>query len=151
MATVQVQSLSDTGGVQLQNMYVPAKEASVTTADQAVYVPIHETLPVTAGATMASTATLEALKVNPFIQQLVEERVAVLESCMKSELQQGNTQRKKSDVADTPCGASHLRWLNESCPVGMSEKRAIYDDLTLVHFVFWPMFWAPPFKILAGI
>ena len=64
--SVQVQSLSDTGGIQ-QNVYVPAKEASVTTADQAVYVPVHETLPVTTGTTMASTATLEALKANPFI------------------------------------------------------------------------------------
>ena len=77
--------------MQLQNVYVPAKEMSVTTTDQAVYVPVHETLPVTAGTTAASTSTLEALKANPFIQQLVEERVAVLESPMKSELQQGST------------------------------------------------------------
>ena len=135
---VQVHSLPDTGGIQSQNLYVPTKEASVTTVEQASYVPVHETLPVTAGATMASTATLEALKANPFIQQLVEERVAVLESRMKSELQQGNTQRKKSgryNVADTLCGAAHLRWPNESCPVGMSRKRAIYDDLTLGQFV----------------
>ena len=134
----QVQSLSETGGVQLQNVYVPANEASVTTTDQAVYVPSHETLPAAAGTTMASTATLEALKANPFIQQLVEERVAVLESCMKSELQQGSTQRKKSgrySIADTPCGASHLRWPNESSPVGINRKRAIYDDLTLGQFV----------------
>ena len=34
--------------------------------------------------------SLEALRANPFIQQLVEERVAVLESRTKSELQQGN-------------------------------------------------------------
>ena len=68
----------------------------------------------------------------------MEECVAVLESRMKSELQQGSTQRKKSgryNVADTPCGASHLRWPNESCPVGISRKRAIYDDLTLGQFV----------------
>ena len=136
--SVQIQSLSETGGVQLQNVYVPAKEASVTTTDQAVYVPVHETLPVAGGMTMASTATLEALKANPFIQQLVKERVAVLESRMKSELQQGSTQRKKSgryNVADPPCGASHLRWPNESCPVGINRKRALYDDLTLGQFV----------------
>ena len=42
---VQVQLLAETGGVQLQNMYVPAKEVTVTTTDQAVYVPVHETLP----------------------------------------------------------------------------------------------------------
>ena len=119
-------------------MYIPAKEVTVTTTDQAVYVSVHETLPVTAGMTVASTATLEALKVNPFIQQLVEEHVAVLESHMKSELQQGSTHRKKSwryNVADTPCGASHLRWLNESCPVGSSRKRTVYKDLSLGQFV----------------
>ena len=135
---VQVHPLPETGGVLSQNLYVPAKEASVTTTEQASYIPVHETLPISAGTTTASTATLEALKANPFIQQLVEERVAVLELRMKSELQQGNTQRKKSgryNVADTPCGAAHLRWPNESCPVGMSRKRAIYDDLTLGQFV----------------
>ena len=111
---------------------------------------------MTAGMTEASTATLEALKANPFIQQLVEERVAVLESRMRSELQQGSTHRKKSgryNAADTPCGASHLRWPNESCPVGINRKRAIYDDLTLGQFVvgFLPMFWTPPTKTLAEI
>ena len=85
---VQVQSLVETAGLQLQNVYDPVKEVTVTTTDQAVYVPVHETLPVTTGTTVASTTTLEALKANPFIQQLVEERVAVLESRMKSELQQ---------------------------------------------------------------
>ena len=85
---VQVQSLVETAGLQLQNVYVPVKEVTVTTTDQAVYVPVHETLPVTTGTTVASTTTLEALKANPFIQQLVEEWVAVLECRMKSELQQ---------------------------------------------------------------
>ena len=135
---MQVQSLAETGGLQIQNVYVPAKEVTVTTTDQAVYVPVHETLPVTAGTTVASTATLEALKANPFIQQLVEEHVAVLESHMKLELQQGSTHRKKSgryNLADTPCGASHLRWPNEWSPVGISRKRIVYDDLTLGQFV----------------
>ena len=56
---------------------------------------------------------------------------------MKSELQQSNTQRKKSaryNVADTPCGAPHLRWPNELCPVGINRKRTVYDDLTLGQF-----------------
>ena len=39
---------------------------------------------------------LDSLRMNPYIQQLVEERMAVLETRMKSELQQGGSQRKKS-------------------------------------------------------
>ena len=56
--------------------------------------------------------SIEALRANPFIEQLVEERVAVLESRMKNELQQGNQLWKKSgryNIADTPHCASHLR------------------------------------------
>ena len=82
--------------------------------------------------------SLEALRANPFIQQLVEERVAVLESRMKSELQQGNQSRKKSgryNIADTPFCASYLRWPNESYLSGSQRKRTAYDDLTLGHFV----------------
>ena len=50
------------------------------------------------------------MNVNPFIQQLVEERVAVFQSRMKSELQQGTQSRKKSgryNIADTPHCASY--------------------------------------------
>ena len=102
-----------------------------------MYIPAHESSSTTTGTSLASTATLEALKANPFIQQLVEESVAVLESKMKSELQQGNTQRKKSgryNVADMPCGAPHVRWPNESCPVGINRKRTVYHDLSLSQF-----------------
>ena len=77
--------------------------------------------------------SIEALRANPFKQQLVEERVAVLESRMKSELQQGNQQRKKSgryNIADTPHCASHLRWPNESYLAGSQRKRTAYDDMT---------------------
>ena len=82
--------------------------------------------------------SIEALRANPFIQRLMEERVAVLESRMKSELQQGNQQRKKSgryNIADTPHCASHLCWPNESYLAGSQRKRTAYDDMTLGQFV----------------
>ena len=86
----------------------------------------------------STNQSLEALRANPFIQQLVEERVAVLESRMKSELQQGNQLCKKSgryNIADTPHCASHLRWPNESYLSGSQRKQTAYDDLTLGQFV----------------
>ena len=61
--------------------------------------------------------SIEALRANPFIQQLVEEWVAVLESRMKSELQQGSQPQKKSrryNIADTPhtfAGLMNPVWL----------------------------------------
>ena len=61
--------------------------------------------------------SIEALRANRFIQQLVEERVAVLESRMKSELQQGSQPWKKSrryNIADTPhtfAGLMNPVWL----------------------------------------
>ena len=133
---VQVHPLTDMGGLQIQNMQLPVKKTP-TTGEQAVYIPVHESSSTTTGTSLASTTTLKALKANPFIQQLVEERVAVLESKMKSELQQGNTHRKKSgryNVADTPCGTLHLRWPSESCPVGINRKRTVPDDLSLGQF-----------------
>ena len=66
-----------------------------------------------------------ALRANLFVQQLVEERVTVLESRMKSELQQGNQLRKKSgryNVADMPHCTPHLRWPNESYLAGSQRK-----------------------------
>ena len=92
---VQIQPLTDTGGMQLQNVYVPVKDTPIFTTDQGVYVPVHETVPVTTGATVSSTA---ALRANPFIQQFMEKHVAVLESCMKSELLKGSTQEKVGDT-----------------------------------------------------
>ena len=86
----------------------------------------------------STSQSLEALRANPFIQQLVEERVAVLESRMKTELQQGNQLRKKSgryNIADTPHCASHLRWPNGSYLSSSQRKRTAYDDLTLGQFV----------------
>ena len=55
---VQGHSLADMGGFQIQNVQPPIKEVTATTAEQTVYVPVHENLPVTAGSTIASTATL---------------------------------------------------------------------------------------------
>ena len=81
--------------------------------------------------------SLGALTANPFIQQLVEERVAVLESRIKSEVQQGNHLRKKSgryNIADTP-HCAHLRLPNESYLTGTQHKCTAYDDLTLGQFV----------------
>ena len=86
-----------------------------------------------------TSQSLETLRANPFIQQLVEERVAILESTMvKSELQQGNQLRKKSgryNIADTPHCPSHLHWPNESYLSGSQRKRTPFDDLTLGQFV----------------
>ena len=82
--------------------------------------------------------TLEALRSNPIIQQLVEERVAVMESRMRTELQQGVYKRKKSgryNTSETPHGTPHLRWPNESCLTGPTRKRVPFDDLTLGQFV----------------
>ena len=82
--------------------------------------------------------SMESLRSNPVIQQLVEERVALLETRMKNELQQGNVLRKKSgryNTADTPCGPVHTQWPNESCPVGAGRKHSAFDDLTMGQFV----------------
>ena len=82
--------------------------------------------------------SIESLRSNPIIQQLVEERVALLETRMKTELSQGNVLRKKSgryNTADTPCRPTHTRWPNESCLVGTNRKRPAYDDLTMGQFV----------------
>ena len=86
------------------------------------------------------TPNMDLLKANPVIQCLVEERVAVLEARMRSELSKGNSlnTRKKSgcyNITDTPCAPVHMRWPNESCPVGATRKRTPYDDLTLDQFV----------------
>ena len=82
--------------------------------------------------------SMESLRSNPVIQQLVEERVALLETRIKNELQQGNVLRKESgryNTADTPCGPVHPRWPNESCPVGVGRKRPAFGDLTMGQFV----------------
>ena len=82
--------------------------------------------------------TLDSLRMNPYIQQLVEERVAVLETRMKQELQQGGSHRKKSgryNVSDTPLAPPHLRWPNETCLTGTARKKTPFDDLTFSQFV----------------
>ena len=89
---------------------------------------------------LTGAPSMDLLKANPVIQRLVEERVAVLEARMWSELSQGNTinNRKKSgryNVTDTPCAPVHLRWPNEACPAGATRKCTPYDDLTLGQFV----------------
>ena len=85
-----------------------------------------------------NSQSIDALRANPMIQKLVEERVAVLESRMRSELQQGTSHRRKSgryNIAETPHNAPHLRWPNESCFTGTQRKRTPYDDLSLGQFV----------------
>ena len=82
--------------------------------------------------------SMDTLRANPMIQRLVEERVAVLESRMRAELQQGTTHRRKSgryNTAETPHSAPHLRWPNESCLTGTQRKRIPFDDLSLGQFV----------------
>ena len=82
--------------------------------------------------------TLEVWRSNPIIQQLVEERFAVMESRMHTELQQGVYKRKKSgryNTSETPHGTPHLRWPNKSCLTGPTRRRVPFDDLTLGQFV----------------
>ena len=82
--------------------------------------------------------TLETLRTNPIIQQLVEERIAVMESRMRTELQQGVYKRKKSgryNTLETPHGTPQVRWPNEGCLTGTARRRVPFDDLTLGQFV----------------
>ena len=82
--------------------------------------------------------SLEALRSNPMIQQLVEERMAILEMKMKAELQQGIHRQRKSgryNISDTPHTTPHLRWPNEACIMGTARKRFTFDELTLGQFV----------------
>ena len=82
--------------------------------------------------------TLDSLRMHPYIQQLVEEHVVVLETHMKNELQQGGSQRKKSgryNVSDTPLAPPHLCWPNESCLTGAAWKKKPFDDLSFYQFI----------------
>ena len=84
------------------------------------------------------TATLDTLRSNPMIQQLVKERIAVLESKMKAEVQQGIYRRRKSgryNVSETPHATPHLRWPNEACVIGTARKRTTFDELSIGQFV----------------
>ena len=86
----------------------------------------------------ANQPTLDSLRSNPLIQQLVEERIAALEARMKLEIQGGMHKRRKSgryNVADTPHITPHLRWPNESCVIGTARKRVTFDELLLGQFV----------------
>ena len=60
---------------------------------------------------------MDALKANPYIQQLVEQRFSLLEAKMKNELSHGNNHKKSGryNTADTSCAPPHLKWPNESC------------------------------------
>ena len=80
---------------------------------------------------------MDALKANPYIQQLVEQRFSLLEAKMKNELSHGNNRKKSGryNTADTSCAPPHLKWPNESCLTGSVRKRTAYDDLTLGQFV----------------
>ena len=72
------------------------------------------------------TMTLETLRTSPIIQQLVEERIAVMESRMHTELQQGVYTCKKSgryNTSETPHGTPYLRWPNESSLTGTARRR----------------------------
>ena len=94
-------------------------------------------VPVTERSTVINPMnppTLDTLRSNPLIQQLVEERMAALETRMKLEIQGGMQRRRKSgryNVADTP----HLRWPNEACVIGTARKRVTFDELSLGQFV----------------
>ena len=87
---------------------------------------------------LGTTATLDTLRSNPIIQQSVEERIAVLESKMKAELQQGIYHRRKSgryNVSETSHAIPHLRWPNVACVIGTARKRTMFDELSLGQFV----------------
>ena len=86
---------------------------------------------------MGTTQMMDMLRSNPLIQQMVEERMAILETKMKIELQRGMSHRRKSNrynVLDTH-STPHLRWPNESCVIGTATKRGNFDELTLGQFV----------------
>ena len=77
---------------------------------------------------------MDILRANPYIQQLVEQRVSLLEAKMKNECYN----RKKSgryNTADNSCAPPHLKWPNELCLMGSVRKQTAYDDLTLGQFV----------------
>ena len=80
---------------------------------------------------------MDILRANPYIQQLVEQRLSLLEAKMKNELTQGNTRKKSGryNTADTSCAPPHLKWPNESRLTGSVCKRTAYDNLTLGQFV----------------
>ena len=78
---------------------------------------------------LGTTATLDTLHSNP---------IAVLESKMKAELQQGIYLCSKSgryNVSETPHATPHLRWPNEACVIGTACKRTTFDELSLGQFV----------------
>ena len=80
---------------------------------------------------------IDILRANPYIQQLVEQWVSLLEAKMKNELTQGNNCKKNGryNTADNSCSPPHLKWPNESCLMGSVRKQTAYDDLTLGQFV----------------
>ena len=80
---------------------------------------------------------MDILRANPYIQQLVEQRISLLEAKMKNELTQGNNRKKSGryNTADTSCAPPHQKWPNESCLTGSVCKQTAYDDLTLGQFV----------------
>ena len=87
---------------------------------------------------LGTTVTLDTLRSNPMIQQLVEERIAVLQSNMEAELQQGIYHLRKSgryNVSETPHATPHLRWPNVACVIGTACKRTTFDELSLGQFV----------------
>ena len=115
---VQVQSVVEPLTVTMQQETVPVEKP----AQPAVPPPV----------------ILDLLRMNSYIQQLVEERMAVLETRMKSEFQQGGSQRKKSgryNVSDTLLVPSHLHWPNESCLTGAARRKTPFDDLSCCQFV----------------
>ena len=82
--------------------------------------------------------SMDTLHADPMIQRLVEERVAVLESRMRAELQQSTTHGRKSgcyNTAETPHSAPHLRWPNKLYLTGTQRKRTPFDNLSLGQFV----------------
>ena len=98
------------------------------------FVPVTERAVVT---DTGSAPTIDMLCSNPLIQQMVEERMAILEAKMKLELQGGMPHRRKSgryNVSDSLYATPHIRWPNESCMIGTARKRATFDRLILGQF-----------------
>ena len=88
-----------------------------------VFVPVTEH---TVTTDMGSAPTMDMLRSNPLIQQMMEERMA-----MPCHRKSGT----RYNVSDTLHAMPHLRWPNESCVIGTARKRATFDELTLGQFV----------------
>ena len=120
---------------QFENLVKVQGPAESTVESRDVFVPATECSIV---SEPTPAPTMDILRSNTLMQQMVEERLAVLEAKMKLEIQGDIHHRRKSgryNVLDTPHVTPHLRWPNESCVIGTVRKRVTFDELSLGQFV----------------